>query len=394
MFGLTLLDLILGLWLLGQLIYGFRAGLVVSLAGIAGFAAGAVAAFYAVPYASAHTPSPQWRTPVVIGVTIVLILLGHGIGIRLGAVLGRHLRRGPLGLLNRLLGAALNLAVGAVVIFLLAFGVSNLGIPVVSKQLTDSAVIGAIDHWTPDPVKSAAAQLRSLVFDEGIPQLLNPSGPNVQVAPPNASTDTPAWNNAAGSVLKISGTAFQCGQNQTGSGFVAAPERVVTNAHVVAGVATPVVQTRDQGSLRASVVYFDPVKDLAVLAVDGLQTPALPTGHQLPAGSSAAFAGYPLGGPLQVRPATVRASGPLVVPNIYETGSSALDVYQLAGNIQPGNSGGPLLDGSGAVVGVVFAKSTTSSPVGFAFTLREVGPVVAAAPMLSSEVSSGNCIRK
>lgn len=390
-FGFSWLDVALILWLLWQLIYGLSAGLVVSLGGLVGFVAGAVGAFFAAPFVSGHAPGPGWRTVFVIGATIILIAAGHAVGIRIGRAIGKRVKFGPVRTVNRLLGGALNLVVGAVVISILAFGVTNLGIPAVSKQLSGSVVISKIDDWTPNPVKAAAAQMRSLVLDEGIPQLLNPAGPNVQVAAPNSSTNTPAWTNAAKSVLKISGTAFQCGQNQTGSGFVIAPNRVMTNAHVVSGVSMPVVATQAQGSLPARVVYFDPVKDLAILAVDGLNVAPLSTAATLHGNSKAAFAGYPLGGPLQVRPATVLSSGPMLVPDITGKQKSLLDIYQLAGNIQSGNSGGPLLDTSGRVVGVVFAKSTTSEPVGFAFTMTEVAPVIAAAPMLSSSVGSGSC---
>ena len=390
-FGFSWLDAVLILWLLWQLIYGLSTGLVVSLGGLAGFVAGAVAAFFAAPFVSGHAPGPGWRTAFVIGATIIFIAAGHAVGIRIGRAIGNRVKSGPVRTVNRLLGGALNLLVGAAVISLLAFGVANLGIPAVSKQLSGSVVISKIDAWTPDSLKSAAAQMRSLVLDEGIPQLLNPAGPNVQVAAPNANTDTPTWNNAAKSVLKISGTAFQCGQNQTGTGFVVAPNRVMTNAHVVAGVTMPVVATQAQASLPARVVYFDPVKDLAVLAVDGLNVAPLPTAATLHDNAQAAFAGYPLGGPLQVRPATVLTSGPMLIPDITGTQKSLLDIYQLAGNVQSGNSGGPLLDHSGRVVGVVFAKSTASEPVGFAFTMNEVAPVIAAAPMLNSAVASGRC---
>lgn len=390
-FGFSWLDAVLILWLLWQLIYGLGAGLVVSLGGLVGFVAGAAAAFFASPFVSEHAPGPGWRTVFVIGATVLLIAIGHGVGIRIGRTIGRRVKSGPVRTVDRLLGGVLNVVVGAAVISLLAFGVTNLGIPAVSKQLSGSVVISKIDAWTPDPVKAVAAQMRSLVLEEGIPQLLNPAGPNAQVTAPNASTNTPAWNDAAKSVLKITGTAFQCGQNQTGTGFVVSPDRVLTNAHVVAGVSMPVVDTPSQGSLPARVVYFDPAKDLAILAVDGLNVAPLRTGPTLRDNTQAAFAGYPLGGPLQVRPATVMASGPMVIPDITGKHKSTEDIYQLAGNVQSGNSGGPLLDTSGRVVGVVFAKSTTSEPVGFAFTMTEVSPVIGAAPMLSSAVGSGSC---
>ena len=390
-FGFSWLDVVLVLWLLWQLIYGLNVGLVVGLGGIAGFVAGAVGAFFAAPFVSQFAPSPGWRTSMVIAATILLIALGHAVGMRLGGLIGGVVRSGPIKSVNRIMGGVLNVVVSALVISMLAFGVSNLGIPAVSKQLSDSQVLSKIDVWTPDPVKAAIAQIRSLVLEEGIPALLDPQGPNVDVAAPDANTNTDAWNAAARSVMKISGTAFQCGQNQTGTGFVISPGRVLTNAHVVAGVPNPVVQTQTQGALPARVVFYDPIKDLAVLAVDSLNAPPLPTASTVGAGTLTAFAGYPLGGPLQLRPATVRTSGPLLVPEISSSTPSMLDVYQLAGNVQSGNSGGPLLDQAGNVVGVVFAKATTSENVGFALTMEEAGPVIAAAGHLDRAVPAGTC---
>ena len=390
-FGFSWLDAVLIIWLLWQLIYGLNAGLVVGLGGIAGFVAGAVAAFFAAPFLNQFAPSPGWRTALVIGATVLLIAIGHAVGMRLGRVIGGHVKSDSIRAVNRILGGVLNVLVSALAISVLAFGVSNLGIPAVSKQLSSSQVISRIDSWTPNPVKAAVAQIRSLVVEEGIPALLNPAGPNVAVAAPNADTNTPAWNAAAQSVMKISGTAFQCGQNQTGTGFVVSPGRVLTNAHVVAGVSMPVVQTQTQGALPARVVYFDPVQDLAVLAVDSLEAPPLPAAATVRGNTAAAFAGYPLGGPLQVRPATVLSSGPLLVPDITGGQKTLLDVYQLAGNVQSGNSGGPLLDASGQVVGVIFAKATSTENVGFALTMEEAGPVIAAGPTLSNAVPSGSC---
>lgn len=391
MFGFSWLDAILLVWLLWQLIYGLNSGLVAGLVGLAGFVAGAVGAFFAAPFVSEFAPSPGWRTVMVIGATVLLIALGHGLGIKLGRSIAGAVKSDSIRAVNRLLGGVLNVVVGALVISMLAFGVSNLGIPAVSRQLSESQVISRIDALTPDPVKSAMAQLRSLVLQEGIPALLNPDGSNVDVAAPDADTNTDAWNNAAKSVMKISGTAFQCGQNQTGTGFVVSPGRVLTNAHVVAGVTMPVVQTQEQGALPARVVYFDAVQDLAILAVDQLNAPPLPTSGTVPPNTGTAFAGYPLGGPLQVRPATVLSSAPMMVPDITGGNKSLLQVYQLAGNVQSGNSGGPLLDAAGHVVGVVFAKATSTDNVGFALTMEEAGPVISAAPMLNSAVESGTC---
>jgi S1-C subfamily serine protease len=300
----------------------------------------------------------------------------------------------PLRAVDRLVGGAVNLVVSALVMSMLAFSVSSLGVPFESQQLAESKVIRFIDGLTPVPVKATMAQLRSTVIGNGIPTLLEglDQGPAVPV--PNASTDTPALNRAAESVLRIAGTAYQCGQNQTGTGFVVSEDRVVTNAHVVAGVSQPVVEMPDGGAMPGRVVYFDTKHDLAVLAVDGLQASALPLSQDLPGGSPAAFAGYPHGGPFQSKPATVQDITTVLVPDIYGNNASPEEIYRLAGDVQPGNSGGPLLTMDGQVAGVIFAKATADTEMGFAITMDDLTPVASQAASLSAPVSSGQCIQK
>jgi S1-C subfamily serine protease len=393
-FGLTLLDLALILALLSYLIYGLRNGFLVTLGGIAGFAAGAVAAFFAVPLVSGYVDDSGWRLTAIVAAAVVLMALGHGLGTMIGRKIRGAVRISPLRAADRLLGGAVNVVVSALVMSMLAFSISALGVPFVSQQLAESKVIRFIDGLTPTPVKATMAQLRSTVIGNGIPTLLEGLAPGEPVPVPNASTDTPALNRAAESVLKIAGTAYECGQNQTGTGFVVSPGRVVTNAHVVAGVSQPVVEIPDGGAMPGRVVYFDTKHDLAVLAVDGLPSEPLALSPDLPNGSPAAFAGYPHGGPFQSKPATVQDISTVLVPDIYGNNSSPEDIYRLAGDVQPGNSGGPLLTTEGLVAGVIFAKATSDAEVGFAITMNDLTPVASQAPGLSAPVSSGQCIQK
>ncbi|SDX37896.1 Colicin V production protein [Arthrobacter sp. yr096] len=394
MFGLTILDLALILMLLSYLIYGLRNGFMVTLGGIAGFVVGAIAAFVAVPLVSGWVTDSGWRLTATVGAAVVLIALGHGLGTMIGRKIRHAVRIKPLHAVDRLIGGVVSVVVAALVMSMLAFSISSLGVPFVSQQLAESRVIRYIDNITPTPVKSTMAQLRSTVIGGGIPQLIEGIGPVTPVPVPNESTDTPALNQAAESVLKIAGTAFECGQNQTGSGFVVSPGRVVTNAHVVAGVSQPVVEVPDGGALPGRVVYFDSQRDIAVLAVDGLQSSPLPLSADLPAGSPAAFAGYPHGGPFQSKPASVQGISTILVPDIYGNNPSPELVYKLAGDVQPGNSGGPLLTMQGEVAGLIFAKTTTDAALGFALTMADLEPVAAQAPGLSSPVSAGQCTRK
>ncbi|WP_411374313.1 MarP family serine protease [Arthrobacter sp. MPF02] len=394
MVGLTVLDLILILALLSYLVYGLRNGFLVTAGGIAGFAAGAVAAFFAVPLVSGFVEDSGWRLTAIVAAAVVLVVLGHGLGTMVGRQVRGAMRIRPLRAVDRVVGGAVNVVVSALVMSMLAFSISSLGVPIVSQQLAESKVIRFIDGLTPNPVKATMAQLRSAVIGNGIPTLIEglEQGPAVPV--PNASTDTPALNRAAQSVLRIAGTAYECGQNQTGTGFVVSPDRVVTNAHVVAGVSQPVVEMLDGGAMPGRVVYFDTKHDLAVLAVEDLPLQPLPLTGDLPGGSPAAFAGYPHGGPFQSKPATIQDITTVLVPDIYGSNPAPEEIYRLAGDVQPGNSGGPLLTTEGQVAGVIFAKATSDTDMGFAITMDDLNPVAAQAGSLSAPVSSGQCIQK
>jgi S1-C subfamily serine protease len=392
--GLTVLDLVLILALLSYLAYGLRNGFLVTVGGIAGFAAGAIAAFFAVPLVSGFVADSGWRLTAIVAAAVALVVLGHGLGTMIGRQIRGAMRIRPLRAVDRLVGGAVNLVVSALVMSMLAFSIGSLGVPSVSQQLAESKVIRFIDGMTPDPVKATMAQLRSDVIGNGIPTLIEGLDQGQAVPVPDASTDTPALNRAAGSVLKIAGTAYQCGQNQTGTGFVVSEDRVVTNAHVVAGVSEPVVEMPDGGAMPGRVVYFDTKHDLAVLAVENLPVQPLPLSTDLPNGSPAAFAGYPHGGPFQSRPATIQDISTVLVPDIYGSNPSPEDIYRLAGNVQPGNSGGPLLTTEGQVAGVIFAKATSDAEMGFAITMDDLNPVASQAASLSAQVSSGQCIQK
>ncbi|MBP3035282.1 MarP family serine protease [Arthrobacter sp. zg-ZUI100] len=391
MLGFSLLDVILLLVLLFYLISGLRKGLVVTLGGIVGFVAGAVAAFFAIPLVATWVPDEGWRLTAVIATVVVLVLVGHAAGAALGGGIRRWLNFPPLRALDRLLGGAVNLAVSALVMAMLAFSVNTLGVPLLSQQIAASKVLGSIERATPEQVKVWTAQVRSFTLDEGLPTILDNAAPQTVVAPEQAVTSE-RLQVASESVVKITGTAFQCGQNQTGSGFVVADDRVITNAHVVAGVPQPVVQVPGGGALPGEVVYFDSARDLAVLAVDNLDAEPIPMGEPLPNGTAAAFAGYPAGGPFRLQAANVERLSDVSVRNIYGASPEVLEVYTLAANVQQGNSGGPLLDIDGRIAGVIFAKTTGDQPIGYALSLAEVGPVAEAAPSYQEAVSPGQCI--
>ena len=390
--GSTVLDLVLILILVVALVNGYRSGLLQSLTGIVGAVAGGIAAFFVVPLVGGWIPAPEWRTPGTLAVAILLVLIGHSLGASAGGMDGRRKKRSPLGAINRLLGAAFAAVASALVASMVAFSIGALGIPFLSPAIASSTVVSGIDSLTPDPVKALMAQLRSVAVTQGLPRIVDAfTGPTPDAA--EADTSSPALAVAAQSIVRITGTAYACGQSQSGSGFVVADGRVITNAHVVAGVGQPVVETPAGVALAGEIVYFDPVDDLAVISVPGLDTLPLTVGENLAAGSGAVADGYPFGGPYVSDPAQVISISTISVADIYGQDPTPREVYTLASDVQQGESGGPLLSESGLVVGVIFAKASNTENVGYALALDEVQPVISQATGLSAPVTSGTCVR-
>jgi S1-C subfamily serine protease len=189
------------------------------------------------------------------------------------------------------------------------------------------------------------------------------------------------------STVEVEGEA--CGRIQEGSGWVAAPGLIVTNAHVVAGERNTRVLTIDGSSLAARVVAFDSDADLAILSVPDMRAPALPMASPK-VGAVGAVYGHPHGGPLAVVPARIAQNIVAVGTDIYRTSSSRRHVLVLATSLEPGDSGGALVDQAGNVVGVAFATDPGQAHTGFALTSDEVRSVLAAAG--STPVPTGGCL--
>ena len=386
------LDLILGLLLLGYAIYGFTNGFLHSIATIAGVIAGVIGAFFLAPIVAGWMPIPFLRPATVIVVALALVGLGHWIGYSIGRAIRRGVERTPLSAIDRIVGGLATTIVAALVASVIAFSVGQLGVPVLSRAIAGSNVLRVIGAITPDPVQQWLAEVRALVLEEGIPRITDALGGDPPQIP-QIDTGSAALNAAAQSVVRVTGNALQCGQSQTGTGFVVAPDRIVTNAHVVAGVTEPTVEALSGAVAGGRVVYFDPMRDIAVIATDGFSVTALPLGVNLNAGADAAVQGYPFGGPFTSSGAEVIAVSTARTPDIYGGAGEPREFYTLAADVREGNSGGPLLSLDGSVAGIVFARSADNSAVGFAMTMTELDPVADLAPDLSAAVSSGDCVR-
>jgi S1-C subfamily serine protease len=393
MLGSILLDVFLIVVLIAYLVYGYRTGLIRSLGGIVGVVLGAFIAVLLVPLVTSWVQDPGLRTISTIAVVVAVVVGGYYGGAALGRLIESRVRGLGIRRIDRALGAVVVTIVAALVVSMLAASISALGVPGISQAIASSQVLRVINAVTPDPVQAFLARVRSATVDQSLPRIAEAFGGTGNTSIPNVNTNTPALNNAALSVVRITGNAYACGQSQSGSGFVVANGRVMTNAHVVAGVAHPVVDVRNGPALPSTVVYFDPTGDLAVLAVPGLTVKPLPLGPTVSAGTQGVSDGYPFGGPFVSLSVAVDQVGTVNVENIYSTGTTPREIYSLAADVQEGDSGGPLLTQQGVVAGVVFAKGATTPNVGYAITMKSVQPIANAAPTLSAPVSSGQCTR-
>ncbi|MDO2935298.1 MarP family serine protease [Paeniglutamicibacter sulfureus] len=391
MLGLTWLDLLLIISLISFLASGLRKGFFVTLGAIVGFLAGGIAAFYGIPLVSTWVTNPGWRIFWIVAAGLIFILIGQGIGMAIGSRIRLWLNFPVLKTFDRLLGGVANTVMAALVISAIALSAATMGVPWVSQQVADSRVLTTIQAWTPKPITNFVTEARAQVMGQTLPELFEPFAPKVAIDVPEPEDLGSGVEAAEGSVVKIIGTAYACGVNQSGSGFVYASDRVMTNAHVVAGITEPSVTTQDGQVLSGSVVYFDSVADIAVVEVPGLGLKPLERGEDLERGDTAAFLGYPGGGSFRAMGAVVESLSTVSIQNIYGAEPTPLRIYQLAAKVEQGNSGGPVLDSQGRVVGMVFAKAKGAADVGYALALEELDAALEKSEGSREAVPTGAC---
>ncbi len=397
--GSAVLDVLLVLLLLVQLVAGYREGLLVGLASLVGLVGGAAAGIVALPRVVDGWPAGVRSALVVVVGTVVLAVVGRLV---LGAValrLRRLVRWRPARLADSLLGALAGAVATLLVVWVVAGAARTAPLPAVVSAVTGSRVVAAVDAAVPADAASLVGRFWSAARATGFPRVFAglDTEPIAPVEPPASSVpDTPGLRAAQGSVVKVTGVADDCSRGLEGSGFVAerldGSARVVTNAHVVAGVDDPLVQPQGAGRrYPATVVAYDPARDLAVLDVPGLAAAALPRAPELERGAAAVVAGFPLDGPYTLATARVREVVSAQGRDVYDSATVLRRVYSVYSQVQPGNSGGPLLTEDGRVAGVVFAKSLDDAYTGYALTPVELDAVLAGAGSSRAEVPTGAC---
>jgi S1-C subfamily serine protease len=388
------LDLVAIVMLVLAIVLGVRSGALPQLLGLLGAAVAALTGLAVLPAVTPFLDSlpAAIRTVIVLSALLGLVGLGEAFGASFGRTASQALGTGFLGALDRV-GGALVGAAQAILILWLAGGVIASGpFPTLAQLAQRSFALRAVDAVLPPPTE-IVLELGQILDDSGLPNVFvgleQLPAPDIDL--PSDSLARAIGQRAAPSVLRV--VADGCDQRSSGSSFVVANNYLVTNAHVVTGARSVIVQT-SSSSFPAKVVLLDLDLDVALLHADGLRAPPLQlTGNEPQRGALAAAIGYPGGGNESVEPATVAAA--YDAQGLSVTGQSRVTrrIIELRSKVRPGDSGGPLVLENGTVGGVVFAESKVDPSVGYALSPIDVWQRVQPAIGRTAAASTGPCLR-
>lgn len=371
---------------------GYRLGFLARVASWIGLAVGLFLGARFLPSAIRLFEGPDPTSKLLVAAVVLIggAFAGQALGLLIGSVMGRSLPHGPARAFDRLTGALVGAFGVLVSVWLLLPAIAE--VPgTVSRQARSSVLARLIDRNAPRPPDTLQA-LRRLVGETNFPKVFSALQPAPVAGPAPASTgiDPAVLDRVRASTVRVAGEA--CNRIQEGSGFAAGPDTVVTNAHVVAGERSTEVVRPDGRTLRASVVYFDADRDLAVLRVANLGQQPLPVGAARVGQRTAVF-GHPGGQEkLRIAPAAIRQRVDAVGRDLYDSHNTRRDVFILASDLHPGDSGAALVDGNGAVVGVAFAIAPDRPGTSYALTRRELDAALSAPRQAGA--STGPCLRK
>jgi S1-C subfamily serine protease len=386
------LDWLLVLLVLAYALSGYWQGFITGAFATAGLLLGGLVGIWLAPLALGDANPSLLVSLGALFIVILCASLGQAVLQYAGARIRSKIKWQPVRALDAVGGSALSAVAVLLVAWALGVAVAGSGLGGVTRLVRSSVVLAKVDRTLPEGAHSALGAFNNVVGTSFFPRYLEPFAPEriISVSPgPKRMLTDPDVLAAGKSVVKIRGTS-SCGRGIEGSGFVYQPGRVMTNAHVVAGVRQPEVQVGGE-TVSAEVVLYNPDLDVAVLAVDTGSTPVVPFDTHGEAKEPAAILGYPEDGPFDVETARIRAKQRLRSPNIYGDGATLREVFSLRGLVRPGNSGGPIVSSEGDVLGVVFAASVTDHQTGYALTAEQVARSATLGSARSSAVSTGDC---
>jgi S1-C subfamily serine protease len=376
-------------------ISGWRSGALGSLLSFVGVLLGAIAGVLLAPHLVAHISAPRAKLFAALFLILGLVVVGEVAGVVLGRAVRGAIHSNSVRFFDSLIGVAVQLVVVLVAAWLLATPLtSSSGQPSLAAAVRGSRVLAKVNDFAPEWLKSVPKRLSSLLDTSGLPQVLEPFSrtPVVAVAAPDAAlANSPVVAATEPSVVKIRAIAPSCQKVLEGSGFVLSPDRVMTNAHVLAGANSVTVEASGN-PYDATVVSYDPTVDIAILAVPHLPPGPLAFANSpVTSGTEAIVMGYPGGGGFVATPARIRELIELSGPDIYRNATINREVYTVRASVEQGNSGGPLIDLNGQVLGVVFGAAVDDNDTGFVLTAKEVATQLAHIGDTSA-VATGQCV--
>ena len=376
-------------------ISGWRSGALGSLLSFVGVLLGAIAGVLLAPHLVAHISAPRAKLFAALFLILGLVVVGEVAGVVLGRAVRGAIHSNSVRFFDSLIGVAVQLVVVLVAAWLLATPLtSSSGQPNLAAAVRGSRVLAQVNDFAPEWLKTVPKRLSALLDTSGLPQVLEPFSrtPVVAVAAPDATlANDPVVASAEPSVVKIRAIAPSCQKVLEGSGFVLSPDRVMTNAHVVAGANSVTVEASGN-PYDAAVVSYDPTVDIAILSVPNLPSGPLAFANTpVTSGTQAIVMGYPGGGGFVPTPARIRELIELSGPDIYRSATVNREVYTVRASVEQGNSGGPLIDLNGQVLGVVFGAAVDDNDTGFVLTAKEVAAQLAHIGD-TAPVATGQCV--
>ena len=386
---MNLLDWLLLLLVLAYALSGYWQGFVTGAFATAGLLLGGLLGIWLAPVVLGGADPSVWVSLGALFIVILCASFGQALMQYAGARVRDKITWQPARAVDAVGGALLSSLAVLVVAWALGVAISGSRIGEVTPMVRESAVLSKVNAALPASAQNVLQKFNDVVGTTFFPRYLEPFAPEriVEVEPgPQRLLRDPDVVAAGESVLKVRGSS-DCGRGVEGTGFVYAPDRLMTNAHVVAGVDDPEVEI-DGDSVDADVVYYNPDLDVAVLAVESGRL-RFDTGVE--AEDGVAILGYPEDGPFDIQTGRIRDQQRLRSPDIYGDGTVIREVFSLRGLVRPGNSGGPIVTSAGDVAGVVFAASVTDDETGYALTADQVAESARQGVASSRAVSTGDC---
>ena len=374
-------------------ISGWRSGALGSLMSFIGVVLGAIAGVMLAPHIVGFVDSPRAKLFTALLLILALVVIGEVAGVVLGRAVRGSIRSGPVRVVDSLTGVGLQLVVVVIAAWLLGSPLTTSNQTSLASAARGSKVITEVDKYAPNWLRAVPKRVSALLSTSGLPEVLEPLRTPVPTvdAPDATLADSLVVAKSRPSVVKIRGVATTCQKVLEGTGFVIAPNRVMSNAHVVAGSDSVTVEADGQ-TYDATVVSYDPDADISILDVPTLpQQPLVFADQPAKTGTDAVVLGFPGGGDFVATPARVREIIELSGPDIYKSKTVNREVYTIRGTVRQGNSGGPMINRAGQVIGVVFGAGVDDNDTGFVMTTDEVSRQLARIGN-TAKVPTGACV--